>query len=141
MVVVHARELAQACCHESFERYAYSDGSWDHADARLMPVAGDYEPVSGMRLYETPGHSAGHCSILVEPTVGHTPMLFGFDVVYMRAALEKEIQPTFHLDPVAGQRSMSRLKALAAERQAEIYLCHDADAWSTYRRAPDYYEL
>jgi len=68
-------------------------------------------------------------------------MLFGFDVVYTRAALEKEIQPTFHLDPVAGQRSMSRLKALAAERQAAIYLCHDADAWSTYRRAPDCYEL
>ena len=44
----------------------------------------------------------------------------------MRAALEKAIQPTFHLDPVTGQRSMSRLKALAAERQAEIYLCHDA---------------
>lgn len=55
-VVVHERELAQARCHESFERYACSDGSWDHADARLMPVAGDYEPVPGLRLYETPGH-------------------------------------------------------------------------------------
>lgn len=140
-VVVHERELAQARSFEPFERYAYSDSSWDHDQARLMPVAGDYELAPGLWLYETPGHSAGHYSLLVEPAAGGRPMLFGFDVVYTGAALEREIQPAFHIDPVAGQRSITRLKALAAEHDAEIYLCHDLEAWNTFKRPPDHYEV
>jgi 4-pyridoxolactonase len=42
---------------------------------------------------------------------------------------------------VAGVRSIRRLKELAAEHDAQIVFSHDMDAWKTYKKAPDVYEL
>jgi 4-pyridoxolactonase len=68
-------------------------------------------------------------------------MLFAFDVVYTESALERGIQPGFHIDPRAGVRSIARVKEVAAEHGAAIYLSHDAEAFATYKHAPDFYEL
>ena len=57
------------------------------------------------------------------------------------AALEKGIQPGFHNDPVAGVRSIARVKALAEEHGADVFFSHDAEAWQGYKHAPDFYEL
>jgi 4-pyridoxolactonase len=120
--VIHEKELAQARNHEPFEFFGYSD----------------VELAKGLRLFETPGHTVGHYSFLVD---GAKPMLFAMDVAYTSAALEKGIQPGFHNDPVAGVRSIARVKALAAEHGADIFFSHDADAWQGYKHAPDFYEL
>jgi 4-pyridoxolactonase len=140
-VVVHAREIAQARNHEPFEFFGYSDKTWDYPGARLVPVTGDFELAKGLWFYETPGHTVGHYSLLVKPGSGATPMLFVFDVVYTQAALEKGVQPGFHNDPVAGVRSIRRVKALAEEHGADIYFSHDAEAWEGYRKAPDHYDV
>ena len=136
--VVHAREIAQARNCEPFEHLGYSDRTWDFEGAHLVPVTGDTEIAKSLWLYETPGHTVGHYSLLVE---GAAPMLFAFDVVYTAGALAKGVQPAFHVDPVAGVRSIRRVKALAEEHGAEIYFSHDMDAWHGYKHAPDYYEL
>ena len=138
--LVHAREIAQARNCEPFEHLGYSDRTWDHEGARLVPVTGDAEVAKGLWLYETPGHTVGHYSLLVEPGSGARPMLFAFDVVYTQEAFEKGVQPAFHVDPVAGVRSIRRVKALAEEHGADVYFSHDMDAWHTYRHAPDHYE-
>ena len=90
-------------------------------------------------MLETPGHTVGHCSFLLEG--GGTPMLLAMDVSYTSAALEKGIQPGFHHTPVDGVRSIARVKEVAAEKGAEIFFSHDAEAWQGYKKAPDYYEL
>jgi len=136
--VVHEREIAQARDCEPFEHLGYSDRTWDYDGATFAPVSGDTEIAKGLRLYETPGHTIGHYSLLVE---GARPMLFAFDVVYTAEALAKGIQPAFHIDPVAGVRSIRRVKALAEEHGAGIYFSHDMDAWHGYKHAPDHYEL
>jgi 4-pyridoxolactonase len=134
-VVLHEKELAQARDHEPFEYFGYSDRSWDREGARFRTVSGDVELAPGIRLFETPGHSVGHVSALVGS------MLFAFDVVATQRGLEREIQSGFHIDPVAGLRSIRRLKELAHEHSAEIVLSHDAEAWQTYKHAPDFYEV
>jgi 4-pyridoxolactonase len=139
--VVHAREIAQARNHEPFEFFGYSDKTWDYDGVRLVPVTGDFELAKGLWLYETPGHTLGHYSLLVKPDSGAKPMLFAFDVVYTQEALEKGVQPGFHNDPVAGVRSIRRLKELAEKHGADIYFSHDPDAWARYKHAPDAYEL
>jgi 4-pyridoxolactonase len=139
--VVHAREIAQARNHEPFEFFGYSDTTWDYDTAQLVPVTSDIELSTGLWLYETPGHTVGHYSLLVRPDSGATPMLFAFDVVYTNEAYEKGVQAGFHNDPVAGVRSIRRLKQLQEEHGADIYFSHDMDAWRTYRHAPDFYEL
>jgi 4-pyridoxolactonase len=140
--VVHEQELAQARNHEPFEFFGYSDTTWDYEGANFEPVSGDFDLVKGLFLFETPGHTIGHCSLLVTPesSVGR-PMLFAFDVVYTQPALEKGIQPGFHIDPRAGVRSIARVKEVAAEHGADIYLSHDAEAFAAYKHAPDFYEL
>jgi 4-pyridoxolactonase len=140
-VLVHAREIAQARTCEPFERYGYSDKSWDSEDVRLVPITGDRQLAKGLFLYETPGHTVGHYSLLVKPQSGAKPMLFAFDAVYSAEAFDKEIQAGFHIDPVAGVRSIRRLKQLAKEHGAGVFFSHDMDAWQGYRKAPDAYEL
>jgi 4-pyridoxolactonase len=140
--VVHEKELAQARNHEPFEFFGYSDKTWDYEGARFEPVSGDLDVAKGLSLFETPGHTVGHYSLLVTPDSGAgRPMLFAFDVVYTQPALEKGIQPGFHIDPRAGVRSIARVKEVAAEHGADIYFSHDAEAFSTYKHAPDHYEL
>jgi 4-pyridoxolactonase len=139
--VVHERELAQARNHEAFEHFGYSDKTWDSPEVTFKPVSGDHELAKGLTLYETPGHTVGHYSLLVQPDSRAKPMLFAFDVVYTQPALDKGIQPGFHYDPVAGVRSIRRVKELAEQHGADIYFSHDMDAWQTYKHAPDHYEL
>ena len=138
--VVHELEIAQARDHEPFEHFGYSDKTWDYEGVNLDPVSGEFELARGLFLYETPGHTVGHYSLLVKPDSGARPMLFAFDVVYTQPALEKGIQPGFHNDPVAGVRSIRRIIELAEEHGADIYFSHDMEAWRTYRHAPDHYE-
>src|SRR5207302_1696145 len=98
-----------------------------------------FELPRGLQLFETPGHTIGHYSLLVTPDSGR-PMVFAFDVVYTAEALEKGVQPGFHYDPVAGVRSIERVKQLAAEHEADIFFSHDMDAWNGYKHAPEFYE-
>lgn len=140
-VVLHEKELAQARDFEPFERFGYSDATWDHEGARFETVTGDIELAPGIWLYETPGHSVGHYAVLVAPGGSGKPMLFPFDVVNTATGLEREIQSSFHIDPVAGLRSLRRVKQLAEERDADVFFSHDMDAWAGYKRAPDFYEL
>jgi 4-pyridoxolactonase len=94
-----------------------------------------------LSLHETPGHTVGHYSLLATREGSAAPLLFAFDVTYSPSALEREIQAGFHIDPVAGVRSIRRVKALAQERGAKIFFSHDMDEWRSYKHAPDFYEV
>jgi 4-pyridoxolactonase len=90
-------------------------------------LEGDAELAKGVQLISTPGHSAGHCSLLLEPP-GRRPMLFPFDAAYTKRNMTAFIQGGFHSDPSAGERSLQRLIDIVDERDAEIVFTHDPDA-------------
>jgi 4-pyridoxolactonase len=136
--LIHERELAQARNHEPFEFFGYSDKSWDYEGANIETFSGDTELAKGLWVYETPGHTVGHVSVLVD---GERPLLFAMDVAYTADALERGIQPGFHHTPVDGVRSIARVKQLAEERGAQIFLSHDMEAWQEYTHAPGHYEV
>jgi 4-pyridoxolactonase len=140
-VLVHERELRQAREPATFEALAYSDTSWDHADALIQPFVGDHQLAPGLRIYETPGHSAGHCSLLIEPSTGTTPLLIGFDVAYTEIGFERGIQPTMHIDPIEGQNSIQRVKDVARTAGATVCVLHDPAAWAELPSPPEAYEL
>jgi 4-pyridoxolactonase len=139
--VIHEKEVAQARNHEPFEFFGYSDTSWDFEGLKLETVSGDLELAKGIFLYETPGHTVGHYSLLLKPGGRTKPLLFAVDVAYTAAALEKGIQPGFHNNPHDGVQSIRRVKELAAEHGAEVFYSHDMDAWNGYRHAPEFYEI
>lgn len=136
---VHVDEVREARSPEPFEVLGYADRSWDHPGATFNLVSGDVQVADGLHLLHTPGHTIGHYSLLVEME-GRRPLLFMSDVSYTPAAYEKDQQAGFHWNPVAGVRSIRRIKQVAREWGAEIFFTHDMDTFATYRLAPASYD-
>ena len=137
-IFVHANELRQARAHESFEALSYSDRQFEQVE--MEAVEGDVEVLPGIVLLETPGHSAGHYSVLLRGESG-AQLLFCGDASYTARNLEQKIISGFHLDPVRSVRSLERLQQVAAETRATLFFPHDPESFETYRRSPDYYEI
>ena len=136
--LVHKDELRHARVPESFERLGYSDQSFDFPGVKYQQIRGDYEIVPGVKLFETPGHTSGHYSLLVEMQ-NETSMLFAGDAAYTKMTLETEIIGGFHLDPTDSVESIRRLNYLSRTKSADIYPSHELEPFLTWKLAPAYY--
>lgn len=154
--VCHKRELEAAKHPQPFEHLGYSDLSFfgprgatkppaegheqlgNGGAARFELIEGDQEIAKGLWLFETPGHTTGHYSLMVQ-LKGRGPMLFPADAVCSQKNLEMNCICSFHLDPVASVQSMQRLRELAEKHGAEFFYSHDPDSFPAYKKAPDYY--
>ena len=156
--ICHEEELAVSACPQPFEMLGYSDLTFssDVAQERarklqdaLNPeldiftpqfetVKGDQEIAKGLWLIETPGHTAGHYSLMVE-LAGRRPMLFTADACYSQKSMDLMCIASFHLDPVQSVESLHKLKNLAEERDAELFFSHDPESFPDYVKAPGYY--
>ena len=133
---LHHDELREARAPEPFERLGYADKSFDHPEASFQLMEGDVRFADGIHLFHTPGHTVGHYSMLVELDAGHR-LLFMADVSYTAAAYANDQQAGFHNDPVAGVRSIRRIKRLAKDWDAEVVFTHDMEAFRAYPLAPE----
>jgi 4-pyridoxolactonase len=154
--ICHKAEVPQACNPEVFEHLGYSDltfsveaaearGRTDDlrhgqtaANTRFEGVEGDFELMKGVHMFYTPGHTIGHYSCMVE-RANDRPMLLILDAAYTKRSLDTLCQASFHLDPVAGVKSMKRLRALAEQHDAELFFSHDIALFKGYRTGPDFY--
>jgi 4-pyridoxolactonase len=133
---LHQDELREARTPEPFERLGYADKTFDHPDAKFELLEGDVHFADGIHLFHTPGHTVGHYSMLLE-LEGSRPLLFMADVSYTAAAYAGDLQAGFHNDPVAGVRSIRRIKRLAKDWGAEVIFTHDSEAFEGYALAPE----
>jgi 4-pyridoxolactonase len=154
--VCHTRELEASGNCQPFEHLGYSDLSFapnlaaqrglklppdpalDLYTPRFETLTGDQEIAKGLWLFETPGHTAGHYSLMVE-LANRRPMIFTADACYSRKNMDMMCISSFHLDPTASLASMNRLKALAAKYDAELFYSHDLESFKTYRTGPAFY--
>lgn len=89
---------------------------------------GEYTVSPGIRALASPGHTAGHMSLYLEPPRGRPVILCG-DAADLRENLLDEVAPGLcvpgrEADAVA---SIRRLKQIAAETQAELWPNHDIE--------------
>jgi N-acyl homoserine lactone hydrolase len=102
-------------------------GWFDFMNARFELLDGDAEVLPGLRVMATPGHTAGHQSVLVEAADGTTDVLIG-DAAY---------QPQQYLDPLsdelpegqasdvtAWRQSLGRIRSVEPDR---VHFCHHTD--------------
>ncbi|MCC6312882.1 MAG: N-acyl homoserine lactonase family protein [Thermomicrobiales bacterium] len=133
-------------------RHAYVPDVWERLgyDRTLVDVPmksvellelGDfeYEVVPGITLVETPGHSNGHLSVIIQPGEGHQPMVFPVDVAYTRHNLEDKVLMGLHSDPEDLWRSMVKIENIARRLGGKIFYSHDPEDFATYTLAPGYY--
>ena len=158
--VCHAAEFGQCKNPEPFEILGYSDMTFhpdmlraqakrqgkdlppdpemDSWQPKVELLTGPLEIAKGVHLIETPGHTIGHYSLMVE-LAGRRPMLFVVDATYTTKGFEEEIISSFHLDPSAAVKSIRKLKDIALKHDAEVYVGHDMEQFGTYQTAPAYY--
>jgi N-acyl homoserine lactone hydrolase len=120
---------AQATEIEAVEadRY-YTDAAWALAPPeQRRALHGDEEIADGITVLATPGHTAGHQSVLVEGAGRR--VVIGAQVVWHRDELASEVASRANVDPVpelqvAAVDSIRRLKALQPE---VVHLSHCPD--------------
>jgi N-acyl homoserine lactone hydrolase len=93
--------------------------------ARTIDLLGD----GTIRLISTPGHSAGHLSVLLRLADGGQVLLVG-DAAYTLRNIHEEILPLLTDNDASARRSIAEIKAFAlANPQTTLVPSHDPDAW------------
>lgn len=120
--------LAQATEYETASRDPdYTDASWALApEHQRRVVSGDEEVAESVTILATPGHTAGHQSVLVE--AGARRVVIGAQMVWHADELADEVASVENVDPdpalqKAAIDSIRRIKALNPEI---IHLSHCA---------------
>ena len=121
----HAAELVAAAANADGAYFAddlAGDHRWrlDREERALCP---------GVSLVNTPGHTAGHRSLLVELDAG--PVLLAGDAADLQANLDQEVAPgiLWQEREDLALASIRRLKSLAGDCGAELWPNHDVGHW------------
>lgn len=94
---------------------------------RTLDLLGD----GSMRLVWTPGHTAGHVSVLLATPEG--PLFYLADAVYTLRNLWEDALPWRTTDDEASLDSMAQIRAYArAHPDVPLIPTHDAAAWATH---------
>lgn len=117
---------------------AADDRVQDIYTPRFELLTGDNEIAKGVHLFETPGHTPGHYSLMVE-LAGRRPMLFTGDACYTKRNIEQNLIANAHTDVRNAHESLQRLRDLAELHDAELFYSHDPEAWNGWKPAPQYY--
>lgn len=125
----------EAACSGDDPAYFKTD-FLDQGPFRL--VQGEYEIVQGVHAVSSPGHTAGHMSMLIELPQG-PPVLLAGDAADLAENLEHEIAPGACWKNSYEQAvdSIRKLKQLAKKERAEIWPNHDL---AFYRTLKDFHE-
>lgn len=126
-VHVHAHELAAARAQED-PAYFSSDFEGNH---RLREQHGEYAVVPGVHAIATPGHTAGHMSLMVELPRGRPVLLCG-DAADLTENLEHEVAPglCWREREDLALDSIRKLKRLARTEGAALWPNHDLAFWA-----------
>ncbi len=104
------------------------------ADDDLYDIYGD----GTLTTIFTPGHAPGHQSFLVR-VPDSKPLLLTIDAAYTLDHWEEKALPGFLASTVDTVRSVQKLRTIAEKADAIVVTGHDPDAWSSFKKAPEYY--
>jgi N-acyl homoserine lactone hydrolase len=87
----------------------------------------------------TPGHTAGHQSLLVHlPKTGW--VVLSGDAVHFKDNWDNRRVPADNVDKEKTLTSMQRIAGILAEHKAQLWINHDAAQSAQQKHAPEYYE-
>jgi N-acyl homoserine lactone hydrolase len=140
VVVAHAREREAALAAGDPIHSGYVRADYDRPELRWQLVEGDTDLFGDglIRLIETPGHAAGHMSLLIDlPDEG--PVLITADASDNLAQWEGRAHVRAFYSREDSARSLARLHELAEETRATVIFGHDPENWAQLKHAPACY--
>ena len=140
VVVVHALEREAAMAAEDPMQSGYIHADYDRPELRWQTVEGDTDLFGDgrIRLIETPGHAAGHMSLLIE-LADSGPVLITADASDNLAQWEGRAHVRAFYSREAAASSLRRLHELADETGATVVFGHDPENWASLQHAPEPY--
>jgi N-acyl homoserine lactone hydrolase len=136
-VHVHRDELAAA--KSGLDKGVFADeiAAADHWRVQ----SAEYTVAAGVHAIATPGHTAGHMSLLVELPKGRPVILCG-DAADLAENLNDEVAPGYCWDDneALALHSIRKLKELSRRENAELWPHHDFEAlrgWPAFPQARD----
>jgi len=118
---------------------AWFPTDYDLPDLRWPLLDGDHSLMPGLDLLDTPGHTPGHMSALLNlPKTG--PVLLAADVGDLMENFREEILPGEASDDGQALASIRRINRIVADTGALLMLTHDPDLLMGLRLAPESYD-
>lgn len=139
--IMHRREY-EAMFSDDYMTYGYSPALYAHLPKARVQLFNDDFDVFGddsIRILATPGHTPGHCSLLVR-LAKTGPVLLSADVAHYRYNLDNRCVPLMNSDAEASHQSMNRLENVASEEKAQIWFNHDIVQAAGLLHAPMFYD-
>jgi len=138
-----AKWIAQKAEYEAMfgpnpEEFGYSPELYETMRQNEVElVEGDHDVFGdgAVRLIFTPGHTLGHCSLLIRlPETGS--VLLSGDVAHNRENFRLRRVPAFNADKSASVASMERVDALLRAERATMWINHDTAESKLLPHAP-----
>ncbi len=140
---IHLQHDELAAAQSGADKAVFADDLVDDAGAPLQfrLHKGEYSVVPGIQAVATPGHTAGHMSMLVELPKG-PPVLLAGDAADLQENLDDEIAPggLWQGREAQAVESIRKLKSLAKETGAWIWPNHDMAFYRSLQAFPTAYE-
>lgn len=128
---------------EGYLRLFMMPEDFDKMDAsfQIKTLTGDLDVFGDgtVILYSTPGHTPGSQSCLVKLSKSGAKLIIG-DAAYDRTNIDTGVLPYSFFSQDQGWESIQRIKKIAADEKAEIWIAHDVAQFKTVKQAPQYYD-
>jgi N-acyl homoserine lactone hydrolase len=106
---------------------------------KIKLIDGDYDVFGdgAVRIVSTPGHTPGHCSLLLNlPETGK--VLLSGDVAHNRRNFQCRCVPSFNVDKLQSIASMNKVDELLESEGATLFVNHDVVQNGTLSHAPQW---
>ena len=139
----NARWIAQRAEYDAMfgpnpNKYGYLPDLYDSLRGHPTTVVeGDHDVFGdgAVRLIFTPGHTLGHCSLLLlRPETG--AVVLSGDVAHNRDNFRQRRVPTFNADKAATVASMEKVDLILVHEKAAFWINHDTEQSATLPHAP-----
>lgn len=108
--------------------------------SKAIKLNGDYDLFGDgtVRFIATPGHTAGHQSLLLKlEETGY--ILISGDISYYGKNYRQKGIPTFNTNKAESLTSIEKVKKLVKEYDAQLWIQHDKGHFETLKLSPEYY--
>ena len=130
----------EAMFGSDYEKYGYLPPLYeDLKNSEITFLDGDLDVFGdgAIQVISTPGHTPGHCSLLLNLFKTGSILLSG-DVAHFRFNMEHRCVPTINSNIEESKTSMERVDSIVRHKNAQLWFNHDTVQMSTIPKAPSY---